>query len=635
MTLLGLHIEQPLWWLALAPLLLAGWWLLQRRSQSAWQRIIDAELWQQMVGEQPQKNRPWFLFGLWALICLVLTTALAGPAWQRVADPMARQQPTLVLALDLSRNMLAEDVSPNRLDRARFKLYDLLASEREARVALIAFAGEAFTVAPLTHDADTVSNLLSALAPDIMPVRGQRSDRGLSAVGRMLDNAGLGRGQVVVISHRADARAISQAASLQRAGHRVHVLAVGTEAGAPVPADDGGFVTDADGSMHVSRLDLNSLQRLAAAGGGEVIRMSHDERDLQRLRSLLRTASADSAERADDGLRWQNQGPMLLLLALPVLALVFRRGVLLVLVLLVSPLWITAPAHASNLWQRADQRAWQALQQAPDSQLLEQLEQSLEPDLAGALAYRQGDFERAEQYFSQVDTAAGHYNRGNALAMQGRRDPAIEAYEQALALDPEFEDAAYNLDLLKQQPPEQDEQSADDQDPGDDSDTGEETTGDQDSQAGEDESEQPGESDSAEADSDEQDATPQDAEPEPGDQQDDQVSAPESLPQEDAAQDQAADPSEATAQEAEPEPGDAAEEDSPATDQAEPGEAGDQQDSQAQLMEDDFADYDPEREALERQLLRLPDDPGRLLRNKFRRDYELRRRHGLPVEEPD
>lgn len=635
MNLLGLHIEQPLWWLALVPLLLAGWWVLQQRSQSAWQRVIDAELWQQMVGEQPRKHQSWFLFGLWALVCLVLTTALAGPAWQRVADPMARQQPTLVLALDLSRNMLAEDVSPNRLDRARFKLYDLLASEREARVALIAFAGEAFTVAPLTHDADTVSNLLSALAPDIMPVRGQRSDRGLAAAGRMLDNAGLGHGQVVVISHRADARAISQAASLKRAGHRVHVLAVGTEAGAPVPADDGGFVTETDGSMRVSRLDLNSLQRLASAGGGEVIRMTNDERDLQRLRSLLRMASADSAERADDGLRWQNQGPMLLVLALPVLALVFRRGVLLALVLLVSPLWIATPVQASNLWQRADQRAWQALQLASEDLALEQFEQRLEPDLAGALAYRQGDYQRAEQYFSQVDTAAGHYNRGNALAMQGRRDQAIEAYERALAMDPEFEDAAYNRDLLKQQPPEQDEPSADDQDPGEDSDPGEENANDQEPQASEDESGQPGDSGAGEADRDEQEASPQDAEHEPGDQPDDQVSAPESLPQEDAEQDEAEEQSEATAQETEPDPGDGVDEDSPAAEQPEPGEAGDPQDSQAQLMEDDLADYDPERDALERQLLRLPDDPGRLLRNKFRRDYELRRRHGLPVEEPD
>ncbi|MDT8321409.1 MAG: VWA domain-containing protein, partial [Xanthomonadales bacterium] len=169
----ALHFIRPAW-LALLPLvvLLPWWWQRSRRPAGDWARVCDPHLLRwlsvQQASETSRRFGPW-LAGA-ALLLTIL--ALAGPSWQKIPDNAYSARDARVIALDLSRSMLAQDLRPDRLTRVRFALVDLLKSTREGQVGMVSFAGDAYVVSPLTRDMNTVGNLLPALQPDIMPVRG-------------------------------------------------------------------------------------------------------------------------------------------------------------------------------------------------------------------------------------------------------------------------------------------------------------------------------------------------------------------------------------------------------------------------------------------------------------------------------
>src|SRR5690606_11113883 len=122
------------------------------------------------------------LLGLWA----VAITALAGPVWQKIPQPVERNTDALVICWDLSPSMLAEDVKPSRLVRSRLKLIDLLKTRRDGQVALIAYSGEAYTVTPLTDDRQTLINLLPALSPTTLPTVGSNPEMALNMAVQLL-----------------------------------------------------------------------------------------------------------------------------------------------------------------------------------------------------------------------------------------------------------------------------------------------------------------------------------------------------------------------------------------------------------------------------------------------------------------
>ena len=238
----------------------------------------------------------------------------------------------------------------------------------------------------------------------------------------------------------------------------------GHHAGAPVPQARGGFLLDNLGAIPIPKL-IKQPAELARAGGGRYATLSVDGADLSRLGVLVaRGMDGESTDADASRQAWRDEGPWLLLGLLPLAALSFRRGWLTcVAVLLVLP---PAPAQAldwSALWQRDDQRAWQALQ---DEQHARAQELAKDPGIRGSAAYRAGDYESAIEAFATRDDAVSHYNRGNALARAGRYEEALEAYERALQQRDPFPDASANRDAVKawleQQPPPPDEGDGED-----------------------------------------------------------------------------------------------------------------------------------------------------------------------------
>jgi Ca-activated chloride channel family protein len=461
------HFLRP-WWLALLPVLAFLIWrsFRARHERGGWAAVIDPELRPHVLTtpELLRESRRPMLLGL-AIATLALL-ALAGPTWERLPVPAFRSDEALVVALDLSRSMDAADLTPSRLARAKLKLLALLERREAGQTALVVFTTHAFTVTPLTTDTRTIASLVGALDSDIMPSQGSSIAAGLEKAGALLRQTGLSQGEILLMtdSEVTDAdRALAD--DLRDEGYRVHVLAVGTEQGAPIAEADGGFLTDSNGQVVIPRVAPGDLDSLAAAGGGRFARLAPDDRDLDALFPPLAVltgatlAQSDEEQQADV---WRDQGSWLVVALLPLLALTFRRGWICawaVGVLLSAP---RADAFEwADLWQRRDQRGYEALQSDQAQRAAELFEN---PEWRGAAHYRAGAFSDSAASLEGLDTAEAHYNRGNALAKAGRLEPAIAEYDQALELDPAHEDARYNRDLLQEfltQNPESQNQDSD------------------------------------------------------------------------------------------------------------------------------------------------------------------------------
>ncbi len=450
------HLLRPLWLLALLPLLLMLWYLHRRSRQSrSWQQIIDPQLQPYVLTQGSPGRRGGALFAI-ATAGLLAILALAGPSWQKLEQPVYRQQSALVILLDLSRSMDATDLRPSRLERARLKLHDLLQQRQEGQTALIVFAANAFVVTPLTDDTHTISSQLAAMTSDLMPSQGSRPDQAIRQALQLLRASGINRGSVLLISDGVDAEhiaAVQQAAAeLATAGHQLQVIGVGSQQGAPIPNGGRGFIQDKQGNIVIARLQRDALQQIAASGHGHYQDMRIDEADIQTLLQQVQIdhQARQPAEPSRHTDQWLDQGAWLLLPLVLLASLAFRRGCLAALLLTVWLLPQSQPAMAldwQQLWQTADQRGQQAMQQQDYSQAAKQFN---DPAWQAAAEYRAGNYQAAEQILQTLPGDQAAYNRGNALARQNRLAEAIEAYQQALTQNPDNQDAQYNLERVKQ-----------------------------------------------------------------------------------------------------------------------------------------------------------------------------------------
>ena len=210
------HFLRPLWFFALIPLLLLIWWMFFRRTgESNWEAICDERLLPHILirGSGRTRKVSMILAAIGGLLGII---ALAGPVWEKLPQPVFTAQDALVIALDLTRSMDAGDVSPSRLERARFKIRDILDQRHEGQTALLVYAGEAFTVTPLTDDNDTIKSQLNALNTDIMPVFGNRTDKAVTKALDLLKQAGMRRGHVLLITDEVDEDAAGESVSQLR-----------------------------------------------------------------------------------------------------------------------------------------------------------------------------------------------------------------------------------------------------------------------------------------------------------------------------------------------------------------------------------------------------------------------------------
>ena len=583
-----LHVLRPQWLWALLAMPLLGWWWRRRRLRaSAWRNAVDPHLLPHLLDAGAgRRGRLGWLAAACAYALAVL--ALSGPSWRQVAQPSWQAPAPLVVALDLSSAALAADLPPSRLLQARAKIAALLGARQGGQVGLVAYAGDAFTVAPLTDDVANVALFLDALDPSVMPVDGQRADRAIEWSVRLLRQAGFDRGDILMLADHADAHAIAAATAARAEGYRVSALGVGTAAGSAY--------RDPAGGISHARLDADSLQALAGAGGGTYAPLARDASDLQALGVLDPRLAGVDRQLGDARTRhWQDGGfwllPPLMLLAL----LAFRRGgaAAAVLLLVWLPMRPAAAVEAEDLWQRPDQQAHERL-------------------MRGAAAYRAGEFEQAAAAWRGLPGADAQYNLGNALAKAGQYPEAIDAYDRALARAPGMADAIANRAavqaLLDKSPP----------GPG-----GEGNTGDSDEGEG-----QQGGGEGAPGDGDPAGGQGESASGPGSEQPRQQGSGTEDDAGDDASEaPQGAEAADAEAQRA----ADAAQRERMERAMRATQDEGDTGTGETPVAQAPPGETDAERErriANEAWLQRVPDDPGGLLRRKFALEYQRRQLEG-------
>lgn len=570
------HFLRPLWLLALIPALLLVYYLWHlNESVSAWDRAIDKELLPYLLdtNKTAAERTPLVLL---LILWTVASIALAGPVWQKIAQPVQERQDALVIVYDQSLSMYATDYDPNRLTVSKRKLMDVLNLRVEGQTGLIVYAGDAHTVTPLTEDSVTMTALLPSISPNIMPSFGSNTLAAIDLAKNLLTDAGALSGTILLVTDGVERRDHEGIASrLANSGYRLSILGVGTPDGASIPAAGGDFLRDANGSVVVPKLDRDNLQGLARLVNGRYADMQLESDDIDYLLEEDTFFGEEDLTEVEQNFDiWYEVGPWILLLVLPLSALIFRRGWILTIALssiLAGSLLPARQAQAADwasLWRTPDQQGAKAYENRDPAGAAELFES---PQWRGAAAYHANDFQAAIDAYTSTPPvdADSHYNLGNAYAKALSFEEAIASYNIAIAMDPEHEDAIHNRDIVQELLEEQQQQEQEQQ---------EQPEGMQDEQQEEQEPQEQGEEE----------------EQEQGEEQQEEAGEPE--------------------EETEPE-------ENQANDQ---GEQQEQSQDRSSSNPNSSNAKSESQESLEQWLRRIDDDPGELLQRKFQFEYRRR-----------
>lgn len=665
------HFIRPEWLLAFIVLAIILYILKKLKYyQSPWQHFLPTHLAANLL-ESSDKQRSssdssalkHILKPLIIGTCAII--ALAGPAWQKLPQPVYQLARGSVVIMDMSYSMYATDVKPNRLTRARYKAIDLLDHINEGDVGLIAYAGDAFIISPLTQDINNIALLLPSLSPDIMPVIGANPFAALALADKTLKNAGHLSGDIYWFTDDVEQSEMSDIYDwINNTDHTLNILGIGSKTGAPIKLNSGELLKDSRGAIVIPQLPEERLAALSQRGGGAYHLMTNSGKDIKVITAKLDNPMSskspenglnqqDKNKQVMQGDQYKEQGPWLLFIIIPFLLTYFRRGseILLVTGLLPATLWLSllslslisqqsmaaesSNAQAStfndstkssnnqtsslwqNLWRTPDQQAQRLYNQENYQGAADKFKNS---QWQASAHYKAGDYEKALQAFKQDNSATGLFNQGNSLAQLQKIDEAIEAYQQALAKKPDFNEAKENLanlEAIKKQQ-EQQEQQQNSQDGADNSDDNKQSNNSSEQQ------EQQGSDSNQEQQSGEQ----QQQEQQQGDQSDqqnaennDQQSTKESTEQAEQSpqQNQQANPAEQDAEEQKQQDAQTAAEQ----------ELADDTDTDKSLAQQAIDSKAKETEQKHQQLFnKVTDDPYLLLRNKMQLEYQKRRNEG-------
>ena len=435
--------------------------LKKKKAQSA--PLIAPHLAQFVMSESNnQARQPLWLVALFCSLAIIFS---AGPSFEEKQVPVFQSKSARVIVMDMSYSMYSTDIAPNRLMQSRFKALDMIELFKEGDTALVAYAGTAYTISPLTNDATTLANLIPSLSPEIMPDKGSNVLAGLDMAQELLTQAGYLDGDIILITDGIEQQQQSDISGFTNSSqYRLNIYGIGTEQGAPIKLPEGGFLKDNYGQIVVPTLNGSLLKGLAKNSGGQYANYQPSNNDIA-IFSPQANSEILKSEKPNLALWRIDAGIYGLLILLPLALYLFRRSAFIGAVLLLSfiPQQNAHAVELPTLFKNTDQRALEAY----NNQEYQQAAQAKSNALKGAALYQQGQFEGALNEFSQDKSATGYYNYGNALAKAGQLEAAINAYKQAQSLQSDFTQAADNQalveQLLKQQQDQENQQGNDSQ----------------------------------------------------------------------------------------------------------------------------------------------------------------------------
>lgn len=485
------HFIRPEWLLAIIPLIVVAY-LFKRLKQSntGWQQVLPSHLHARLLGGEQnseEKKRTLPVGGLifaWILSAI----ALAGPTWERLPQPVYNVKQGNVLVLDMSLSMRATDLGPDRLTRSRFKAIDLVNQLTDGEVGMVAYAGDAFIVSPLTEDVNNLITLIPSISPEIMPIPGSEPLRGFEVATDLLVNAGYKTGNIYWFTDGIDREQYQALASFSESSpFAIHTLMIGTQDGAPIRQVNGELLKDSRGAIVIPKASPRELRAISSRSSGAFSRISADDSDISALVANPQFGDESLNPENDNELLqgdvWQDMGVYLIVLILPFAAYAFRRGLIMMMsismILSFTSSFVPSVAHAQNLetqpsesntttwYQKLFNTNNQLGQEAyTQKQYATAAEHFDDPMWQGAAHYRNQNFEAALESFKSAEGIEANYNQGNTLAQLGELDAAIEAYDNVLKQQPDHQNALENkalLEQLKQEQEQQEEQQNSDQ----------------------------------------------------------------------------------------------------------------------------------------------------------------------------
>lgn len=428
------HFLRP--WLLLLlvlPLSLYGFYFRGINAQSSWQKVIDKRLLDfLLVKGSAAKRRLLVLTSLFGMMMAIVSAA--GPSWQKVEVPLLSQKNPVMILLNLSSDMEQTDITPSRLMRAKYKIKDFLSLLKGSQAGMVVYSSEPFLISPITEDMNILQNLLPAIGVDIMPTNGDRLDRAIDFAVSKLKNAGYSKGELVIFASDVGQKfdqALDAAKKAKADGYKIDIIGVSSAAN-------------------------EKLSMVASSGGGSYWLVQTGDDKIAALAKELSQNKGDLSLGKNMRTIWFDGGYWLLIVPLLCCLLFFRKGILVVVLLL----GLSSQAYA-GFFTNSDQDGLKAFRQGDYAKAAANFEDN---NWQAASYYRLGDYKSAFKAYQNDNSEEGLYNQGNALAKSGQIKEAIAKYEEVLKLNPNHEDAKFNLEYLKKQQEEQNKQNKQNQD---------------------------------------------------------------------------------------------------------------------------------------------------------------------------
>ncbi len=414
------HFLRP-WFLLLLiiPLFLYFSYFKSGNIQSSWQKVIDKRLISYLLIKGSAKKRK--LFTISALLAGILSViAVSGPSFNKIEIPYFETQNPVVIALNLSSDMKETDILPSRLNRAKYKISDFLNMTKGVQTGLIVYSSEPFMISPISEDEKIIANLLPAVNFDIMPANGDRLDRAIAYAVQRIKSSGYNKGNIIFFTSDVGQRfdlAIEEAKKAKSSGIKISIVGV-------------------------TASNNEKLEMIANSGGGEYWNIQNDDAKIAELAKKLQQPDDKVQESKNMRTIWLDSGWYLIPPIMLFCLLFFRKGIL-----VVAFVFISTQAHA-GFFTNANQDGLREFKQNNYQKAVEHFNDS---NWKAASYYRLGNYQQALKDYQKDNSVTGMYNQGNALAKSGKIAEAIKKYEEVLEIDANHEDAKFNLEYLKKQ----------------------------------------------------------------------------------------------------------------------------------------------------------------------------------------
>jgi len=450
------HFLRPelLW--GLVPVFILTMFLFRKTSsEDKWKKDIPDHLARYLVVKGKENSKlPRILM---IVILLIAVFGVSGPAWKEIDRGEVKSKSSLIIAIDLSRSMLATDLQPNRLDRAKKKIIDLLNEKPGMPVALVGFAGSAHTILHFTSDYNTIKYLLEYVSPKVMPLKGT-SIKSLFELTDSLFKPMETPGAILILTDDLPAEDFNLVKQVsENSKDKIEFLLTATPGGSPIPISNNAFLKDDKGRTVTTSLNTNAIPNFAKLTNVNINLITLDDSDIKMILSNIKENLEFENKENEKNIEWEDYGYWFIIPAALLLLFWSRKGwaVYWIILICLIPYYGCSNNESGtsenkfefvDLWLTKDQQGQNLFDNASYMKAADKFES---PYWKGVSYYKAKQFQTAAQIFYRIKSPEGYFNLGMCMAELENWSEAIFAFQEALKLNPKLERAEYNITEIK------------------------------------------------------------------------------------------------------------------------------------------------------------------------------------------